>query len=338
MARILAIFLCSALVAAVSGDAGARTWRLESDGSGECPSLKAGVDSAAAFGDTLLLAPGIYKGPDNREVDFLGKDICVTSSGGAGVTTIDCESGGRGFMLMAGESGEISSLTITNTQWGWGAGVYIVGGSPLIQDNIFLSNMGSRGGAIHVRGGSPDIVGNTFDSNNGSEWGGAIYVVLQSPTISGNVIRGSEAISGSIYMMVANGTVESNTIVENNCGGLYLSAADPVVTLNIIAFSTAGRAITCQSSANPTVDCNLFYGNLAGDEVCGTDAGDNLNTDPLFCGDPLSGDYTLESGSPCAPGNNACAAGIGAFGVGCTSSPVLPATWGRLKSQYLGGN
>src|ERR1700749_2538142 len=46
--------------------------------------IQSGID-AAANGDTVLVAPGTY----NEHIDFKGKLITVTSSGGASVTTID---------------------------------------------------------------------------------------------------------------------------------------------------------------------------------------------------------------------------------------------------------
>ena len=89
MARMIPGILIVLLVLGLAADAPARTWLVLWDGSGDCPDLSAGVDSAAASGDTLLLGPGTFTGPNNRKVDFQGKDIIVTSQAGAAVTTID---------------------------------------------------------------------------------------------------------------------------------------------------------------------------------------------------------------------------------------------------------
>src|SRR5207249_11972489 len=51
------------------------------------PTIQAAIN-AASNGDTVLVAPGTY----HENINFMGKGITVTSSGGPSVTTID---GGR---------------------------------------------------------------------------------------------------------------------------------------------------------------------------------------------------------------------------------------------------
>ena len=367
MARIIPGILIVLLVLTLAPDASARTWLILPDGTGDCPDLTAGVDSAAVSGDTLLLGPGTFTGPNNRKVDFQGKDMVVTSQAGAAVTMIDCQSSGRAFSLASGESGEISNLTFVNGDFGFGGSIFVVGGSPLITDNVFTANAATRGGAIHVRGGSPAILRNLFDSNVASDWGGAIYIdrtgsgvidnntfvgndgsfgggaiyaEQQDITIRNNLIRDNQATAGAIYLLAAPGVVEGNTIVENTVGGgaIYLSAATTRLSRNLVAFTGPGAAMICQSGSAPTVECSVYWGNAGGDNLCGTDAGDNRIADPKFCGAYLSGNYTLQSNSPCAPAGSACGLQVGAFGVGCATTPTLPATWGKVKSLYLDAN
>jgi hypothetical protein len=78
------------------------------------PTLQQGI-GAAAVGDTVLVAPGTYSGPNNQNLDFLGKDLVLRSQSGAQVTVIQSSGGGRGFNLHLGETADaiIDGFTVT---------------------------------------------------------------------------------------------------------------------------------------------------------------------------------------------------------------------------------
>ncbi len=344
----------------------AATWNIAADGSGDCPTIQAGVDSAAV-GDTLMLWPGTFLGPLNREIDFGGKDILLTSQAGAAVTVIDCEASGRAFSFTGGETSDatVSNLTITNAQWGTGGAIYIDNASPTITDNIFMNNNATTGAAIYVKHGSPLVDNNLFEGNAAAQYGGAmfldesgvatisnnimrgntaslgggaIYCSLHSPDILNNLIVGNTtSTGGGIYLVVSSPLIQGNTIVENTASagaGIAAVGSNPIVTECIIAFNINGGAISCPSSGNPMVDCSIIFGNDGGDAVCGTDAGGNLFVDPQFCGVVGSGDFTLQSDSPCALLNNACGVRVGVLGVICSVTETQATTWGELKARY----
>jgi hypothetical protein len=61
----------------------------------------------------------------------------------------------------------------------------------------------------------------------------------------------------------------------------------------------------------------------------------NFEADPEFC-DPDNGNFHLQDGSPCLPGEHggyACGL-IGAFGPNCVPEPTVETTWGRIKAQF----
>jgi hypothetical protein len=106
-------FLFVAAVLLVYYGASARTWYITPDGTGDAPTIQAGVDSASA-GDAVVLANGTYSGPGNRDIEYSGNAITVRSEGGdPALCVIDCEGSAaephRGFSFCHNE-GRISVL------------------------------------------------------------------------------------------------------------------------------------------------------------------------------------------------------------------------------------
>lgn len=61
-----------------------------------------------ADGDVIVLEPGIYIGPDNRNIDFMGLAVTIRSIDPVNPnivnnTIIDCENAGRAFVFQSGE-------------------------------------------------------------------------------------------------------------------------------------------------------------------------------------------------------------------------------------------
>ncbi len=153
------------------------------------PTIQAGIDSAAV-GDTVLVAPGTYTGDGNRDIDFLGKNIVVRSSAGAGVTTIDVESGvgnpHRGFYIARGEgpAAVLDGFTIVRGYMGTRPGVVAAAGLPRTAHDL-------SGGGIKCQDASPTLR-NLVLRNCGSEYtgGGLDFEVLAAPLVTNCVIEG----------------------------------------------------------------------------------------------------------------------------------------------------
>jgi predicted outer membrane repeat protein len=60
----------------------------------------------------------------------------------------------------------------------------------------------------------------------------------------------------------------------------------------------------------------------------------NFSADPQFCGEAGSGNYYLQSDSPCAPANNSCGELIGALPVGCEVVATQETSISAIKSLY----
>ncbi len=138
------------------------------------PTIQAGID-AAVDGDTVLVADGTYTGDGNRDIDFKGKAITVTSENGAETCIIDCQGSEtenhRGFNFHQGETNEsvVSGFTVQNgyVVTGDGSGVNCDFSSPTITKCIIYRNSaGYSGGGINFHYSSNSTISNcTFTKN-----------------------------------------------------------------------------------------------------------------------------------------------------------------------------
>jgi hypothetical protein len=164
---------------------GGATWLVAPDGSGMVPTIQAAIQ-AAAPGDTVALADGVFTGSGNRDVVFLGKAIVLQSqSGNPEACVVDAQASRtqnhRCFLFQGGEGpGTIlESITVRN---GWvelsscGGGVLCGENSaPTIRNCIFTGNYGYNGGGLGVGlGAHPTVLGCRFIRNRGADYGGGI--------------------------------------------------------------------------------------------------------------------------------------------------------------------
>jgi hypothetical protein len=135
--------------------------------------IQSGLD-VAQNGATILVAPGVYRGWGNRDIDFKGRAITLKAAGGPAVTTIDCEGipaePHRGFYFHSGEGrsskfvgftirhgyGPAAALTVSGSgSWSAGGAIYCAhGASPTIEGNVIEDNSAQYGGGIMVWNGS----------------------------------------------------------------------------------------------------------------------------------------------------------------------------------------
>lgn len=226
-----------------------------------------GAINAANNGDTVLVAPGTY----SENINFSGKAITVTSSGGASDTTID--------------GGAKAPVVIFNT--GEGAGSVLNGFT--IQNGMAAgtsSNPNIEGGGIYVRSTSPKITNNVIQNNKACSDGGGIAVYFGSPLIQGNTIQnntqaacsggsggGGIELGGAASAQVIGNVIANNTWPSGNGGGISMNAAGtPTISNNTIYGNTAtgvspaarGGGISTINSTDAVIVQNLIYNNSAG--------------------------------------------------------------------------
>jgi hypothetical protein len=129
---------------------------------------------AARDGETVCIAPGTY----TDTIDFGGDDVIVLGTGGADVTILD---GGGVASVVSFDTRETSAavlkgFTITGGSDAYGAGIYLRGASPTLEDLV--------------------ITGNRCNNTNGSCYGGGVYAedsdfTMRNVRISENTIQSS---------------------------------------------------------------------------------------------------------------------------------------------------
>jgi hypothetical protein len=76
------------------------------------PTIQAGINAAALFGDEVVVADGTYTGAGNRDIS-LTKNITVRSaSRNPANCIIDCQTSGRGFLVSTVANGRLGTRTI----------------------------------------------------------------------------------------------------------------------------------------------------------------------------------------------------------------------------------
>lgn len=329
----------------------ARTWYIAPDGTGDAPTIQAGIDSASAA-DEVVLADGIYTGAGNRDVYTNG--IAVRSeSGNRDACVIDCQGTEaqphRAFYLTA-PGAILEGVKAINGYVTDEGGAIEARGDVSIINCVFENNYAPEGGAVVVYDfyldGVTTISECEFLENEAFWTGAALSVGYRFTEIAldhctfisnsstwpyGHVIDLTEWSEEEIAVFQM-----TNCSVAGNDGGISAGIGlTTVIERTIIAYngrSTDWAELSC---------CNLF-GNEAGDWV--GDIADqygirgNISACPSFCHLGL-GDVGICDESPCAPGNHPdgydCGL-IGARGVGCACGPTgtESSTWGAIKSIY----
>jgi parallel beta-helix repeat protein len=243
---------------------------------------------AAFYGDTVIVADGLYTGPGNKNLDFRYKPITLRSAGGPENCIIDCQGDGRGFHFHSGEAFDsvVDGFTVINgyyRDWsGGGAVLCEEASSPVFANCVFRQNTAIYGaGGVSCSDSSPTFVNCAITENAESVWGD--------------------------YSVAAGGV---------SCSGgspafLYCS-----ITHNRASFEGGGGGVRCRNSSPTFSNCTIS-GNSAfdfGGGICASDDVDLTLTDCTITENTVGADYSIAGyGGGIACGGNTTI-------VGCTVS------------------
>ena len=358
---LLALFL-------LADPTAARTWHILPDGTGDAPTIQAGIDSASA-GDVVEIGCGDY-----FEWDISVKpDIVLRSeSGSPECVIIDAEQQGHVLLCEAHGTTLVEGLTLIHgvafcpfpeCVLNNGGGLFCSLGDVIVHDCVFRDNeaAGSGGGMFcgtssegGVLGPSSAIVTDClFVDNHAAGGGGFAAGLMGTVELTGCIMVGNTANAHGGGVLASQGTLTMTgcTLYGNTGqygGGLGCYEASPLVQSCIIADNLQGVAVYCEMESAPVLDCCDLYGNEGGDWVdCiaeQVEGSGNFSANPCFC-DADGGDFHLCADSWCLAGHHpwGCDDLVGALGEGCAACdcpgtvPVEPATLGAVKAIYRSG-
>ncbi len=345
-----------------------------------CAILPSGVALLGATGnpaDVIIAPPAGARGIFVPELSEATRIEGISVVGGTGGST----GGGGIYYAGGEPLRIVRCDLVANVSTGSGSGIYVNGGSLDLEDcrlegnlaasnyggaiyafsaNLtarccrFLSNEAIAGGAVEgYGGGSMRFEDCSFVGNTATNRAGAVGCRdFANLDVLGCSFRANQAtdpgsgLAGAIDCLSTAATLWGCTLLENAAsvgGGIALRGDGAVGSIEqtIIAFSSAGESVHCESGGTASVGCSDFYGNAGGDWtgcLTGLDAADgNLAADPEICSGFDAGMMPLAPTSPCLPPNNSCGLQIGAWGVDsdCDGNAATAATsWSKIKSHY----
>lgn len=263
------------VLSALAGPAPSTVIEVDQSGAGDFETIQQGLDAAAA-GDTVLVHPGSYAGPQNRDLRFAENDILLMSQAGVGSTLIDCESEDRAFRFRSDEavSARIEGFTVRNGQASWGGATQCVGSSPAFVGCIFESCDASiTGGAVYCEESSATFEECSFLSNRAAG-GGALYCEGSSLRIRRCTFlwNASTGMGGAIYAAISGVVVDSCNFGGNGAHGWggAIWSVDGADTIRGCEFdrnhtSDDGGAVACRSTPLFVADCE-FRDNVSEDD------------------------------------------------------------------------
>ncbi len=229
------VVVACAAVLVLGSSACAETYLVDPDSTiGDFPNIQAAVDSVAD-GDVIELADGVFQGPGNRDMRYLGKHVTIRSrSGDPALCIIDCQGSEvdphRAFTFTASdeETAVLEGVTIRNghatgDDWGGGALNLRRFSHPTVRNCVFRQNVAELyGGAIYTRQAWALITDCVF-LENFAERGGALassgWAEIGGTVSRCSFIANSSTREGGALWMNDDFAIEACTFSYNHCDG-----------------------------------------------------------------------------------------------------------------------
>ena len=251
-----------------------------------CSKSSGSITSNMITHNTSTMGGGIYCSTSSFAITnniITGNAANGTASynGGGGICCVSCSPSIENNVIM-------NNTAACSGLYSGGGGIYCTkSASPTIVHNRIVANIatdydeeGGGGGIRCDSSSSPSIVDNEIAGNSSASknvygskvgYGGGIYCDSSSPTITNNVIKSNNSVSGGgMYFTGSSALIANNTIVCNIAeagGGLVCGGSSSlVVAYNTITHNTAtyGGGILCPEFSYATIANTIIAFNSSG--------------------------------------------------------------------------
>lgn len=247
----------------------------------EHPTIASALESACR-GDTVLLAPGTYTGPGNRDLRIDAPGLTLKSEEGAESTILDCRGVGRALVIGGGTDSNvrIEGITIRDgraieSNGAIGGGILFETGTHSLVDCRVegCSAPTSNGGGIACLDTEVSIIGcaiveNFADKEFGAAYGGGVYAHQSVVTIESSVMAGNECGRGSgVYVERGELTIRNSSITGNwagRGGGIAIDRSTAVIEGCTIAGNHGrdiGGGVFAYKSQGVEIRRTILWGN-----------------------------------------------------------------------------
>jgi len=232
--------------------------------------LQAAID-AAAPGDTLLVAPGIYeKITIQKSLNLEGcgatiqagdRDACVSvEAGGVSITGFVVRDGFYGIKLNSVKGCRIANNTVIHCSQP-GIALLYSDGNIITGNNASFNGLGGEGWyGIYLSNSNDNLIANNVAFGNGA-YGVNLFPSCNNNTIRGNVLQGNMY---GLYMFTdcTRNLIEQNDMSRNTNTGLDLrfNCTDNIILNNTVTDNVVA-GITLMDSGQNTVAGNQILSN-----------------------------------------------------------------------------
>lgn len=211
----------------------------------EYPTIQAAIDGSVN-GDVVMVAPGTYTGPGNRDLDPGTRNITILGEGGPEETLIDCEDQGRALWVHGGqtESFQFIGFTVRNGAAVQGAGFRADQGSKITVSDCLFEDCEADGLTCFGDG--------VLRRTTISECRGDYILSWQTGTIEECEIVDNEGTGMIVSHPYVGELTVDRTLISGNGGALSLSADEVEVRfLSCVIFSSSDIVLVASDYDHP---------------------------------------------------------------------------------------